>query len=376
MFPTLPEMKLRGRRARQLILVASVGGLAALTPAASDAQACAAGPFASYVNQFGPNGCTIGGVALTWGQFGGIGGNVSNAVITPLTGTNGFGSYFGFRLTSANGRALLSTSINPVDAQVSNPDYDPSDPTMGPEFLPYVGPTQRGTGIFWRFTHSLTAPNAITRLELQTLGTRASSASHAPIQPSYLPSGEPDIHTGCGWSIFDPTLGQQFTATQRCAFFQSQSNNFLWRERSDNIHAQTVWGSTGEYNARDQTTYYCNENGVTIPQLGADCTSYQDLPGVNFGTFVAVGFNMSAYAMRRFAPPTEQGLIDPSDPNFASYGASASLDEAEFRIYYRVGDTGVPVPGTVVPEPGTWALVASGLAGVLAAAHRRKRAKA
>jgi len=363
---SLDQMKHGGRRTRQRMLAGSALVLGALTPAVAKAQACAAGPLASYVNYYGPNGCTIGGVALTWGQFNGLSGNVSNAMITPLTGTNGFGSYFGFRLTSANSAPLLSASVTPADAQVYNPNYDPNDPTQGPKYLPYVQPTQRSEGIFWSFTHSLTAPNAITRLELQTLGTRASSASHAPIQPTYLLSGEPDINTSCGWSIYDPNLGQLFTATQKCAVFRSRSNNALWRQRFDNIHAQTEYTSTGEYNARDRTAYYCNENGVTIPQLGADCTSYQDLTGTNWGTFVSVYFLQSAYAMRQFAPQTEQGLIDPSDPNFASYGASASLDEATFRIYYQTGSN-------VVPEPGTWALMAVGLGGLLVAGRRRRR---
>jgi len=332
------------------------------------AQACAAGPLASYVNYYGPNGCTIGGVALTWGPYGGAGisGNVSNAMITPLTGTNGFGSYFGFRLTSANSGPLLSASVTPANAQAYNPYYDPNDPSQGPEYLPYVQPTLRSEQISWRFTHSLTAPNAITRLELQTLGTRASSASHAPIQPTYLPSGEPDINTGCGWSIYDPNLGQQFTATQKCAFFHSSSFNGVWRRLSDPIPVNTVYSSTGEYNARDQTLNYCKENGVRIPQLGADCTSYQDLTGTNWGTSVSVDLVQSAYAMNQLAPQTEQGLIDPSDPNFASYGASASLDEATFRIYYQTGSN-------VVPEPGTWALMAVGLGGLLVAGRRRRR---
>lgn len=363
-FPLL-HLQNGGHRSRRATLAALGAALCALTPDAAQSQACVVGTLASYVNPDGPGGCTIGGVSLTWAQFGGISGNYFNALVTPLSGVNANGSYFGFRLTSINGGPLLSATIGTADAQVSNPNYDPNDGTQGPEFLPYLRPTERDASLSWRFNHSLTSPNAITRLELQTLGTQAASSSQQAFAPTFLPSGEPDVNTGCGWSIQDPDTGAQYDAAQHCAFFRGLSNNYLWREQNDNTIAQTVWQSSGEYQSPDYASSYCLENNITVAQTGADCTSFVDLTGTDFGTLVAFGLNQGAGAMRQFAPESEQGIFDLF--NAGNLGALASVDQAEFRIYYQDGNT-------VVPEPGTWALMAVGLGGLLVGTRRRAAA--
>ncbi len=366
MSSSLSQMKHARRLTRQLVLCGVTAVLGSLAPTAAQAQACAAGLLSTYINPTGPGGCSIGGVNLSWGQFGLFTIDPTSIYATPLSGTNTQGSYFGFRLQSAvQGKPMLSSSITAADVRVANPNYDPNDPSFGPEFLPQIRPANFSNGFLsWRFNHSLTAPNALTRLELTTKGTQSSSVSQAPIMPSYLPNGEPDVGTGCGWSITDPLTGQTYSALQTCGFFRSASNNALWREIQDNTYAQTVWNRTGQYNYPDYLTAYCLENGASANQSTNDCTSYQDLAGVNFGSFVSLNLSQSAGAMPLFAPSTDLGLIDPNDPNFANYGASASLDEAEFRIYYQQTN--------IVPEPSTWALMAAGLGMVGVLARRRR----
>ena len=356
----------QGRRGpRQLALAACTALFCTVTPSLADAQACAAGQLSSYISSAPQNSCTIGGVTLNWGQFA-MAGDLSRVLVTPLSGASAFGSYFGFRFVSSDGNPLVSTQMTAADAAVPNPGYDPNDPNSGSPFLPFMTPTNRSGFRGWKFTHSLTAPFAIKRLELQTTGSRASSTSQLPVAPTLNALGEPDVNSGCGWGYYDDVLGQRYDAANRCAFFGATSNNFLWRTIStDNSVAQTVRSSNGQYRLPDATGGYCLEDSAPVAQPGPDCISFTNLGGIDFGTSVHFGLSQLVNAMSLFGPPTDLGYFDIA--NQYNLGASASLDEAEFRIYYQE-----EVPSTVVPEPSTWALMATGLAGVLLAARRRR----
>ncbi len=341
---------------RRTQLATAAVALVLMGASEAQAQVCQTGLLDSYYNT---SACSIGNVGLSWSQGGLISNVFSSAVVTPISGSSALGSYFGFRFSSAGGAPLMSKSISAADARVPNPAFDPANPTQGPQYLSYLQHTTVSSILNWTFTPTLSAQTRLTRLQVTTSGASARSVSQLPIQPVYFSNGEPDMNSGCGWEINDPVTNQWYYATQVCGGFSSGNNNYLTLA-SQPQYAQAVWSSISLSQPSEYRNDYCLENGAIVNTTATSCTSFLDLSGVALGAPISYGLVATTYAMGSGEPA---GLIDETDPNYSSYGGQVEVGEAEFRIYYQ---------SNVVPEPGTWALMAVGLGGLMLMTRRRR----